>query len=198
MSSGAGARTASAGGSAQPAAQPSSSSSSTSLGGLIASGRVGPGASRGRRLTADESAEVDQAFFLFDSDGAGTVDARELQVALRALGCEQARARDVRALLAAYGHPPHAALDLQAFRDLVSPVVAARDATEEIARAFRFFDAEAKGSLNVRDLRRIAAELGDTTTTEEEMQAMISEFDLDGDGAVQPGEFFQIMSLAYD
>lgn len=185
---------ASEGGGASSSAPPPSSC----LGALLASGKVGASAPTRRALSSEELAEVDQAFFLFDADGAGSVDARELQVALRALGCERARARDVRALMASFGHPPHAALDLHAFRDLVSPVVAARDATEEIARAFRWMDADAKGSLDVRDLRRIAAELGDTTTTEEELQAMISEFDLDGDGSVQPKEFFQIMSLAYE
>lgn len=39
-------------------------------------------------LTEDQKQEVREAFDLFDSDGSGTIDVKELKVALRALGFE--------------------------------------------------------------------------------------------------------------
>ncbi len=39
-------------------------------------------------LTEEQKAEIREAFDLFDTDGSGTIDAKELKVAMRALGFE--------------------------------------------------------------------------------------------------------------
>lgn len=39
-------------------------------------------------LTADQKQEIREAFDLFDSDGSGTIEVKELKVAMRALGFE--------------------------------------------------------------------------------------------------------------
>ena len=66
-----------------------------------------------------------------------------------------------------------------------------RDPREEILRAFELFDDGAKGVINLEDLRRVARELGEGLE-EEELAAMIEEFDLDGDGAINREEFLGI------
>jgi calcium-binding protein CML len=43
---------------------------------------------RRKKLTAQKRKEIKEAFDLFDIDGSGTIDARELNVAMRALGFE--------------------------------------------------------------------------------------------------------------
>jgi centrin-3 len=45
-------------------------------------------------------------------------------------------------------------------------------------RAFKLFDEENKGKISLRNLKKIARELGENLT-EEELQAMIEEFDKD-------------------
>jgi len=58
-------------------------------------------------------------------------------------------------------------------------------------RAFDLFDSEGKGVITVEDLRRVARELGEGLE-EDEMRAMIEEFDMEGKGGVDREEFVSI------
>lgn len=67
----------------------------------------------------------------------------------------------------------------------------ARDPRAEIERAFDLFDIEGKGMISLQDLKRVARELGEGLQ-EEELVAMIEEFDMDGDGMISREEFVGI------
>lgn len=94
----------------------------------------------------------------------------------------------------------------------VSDRILARDPMEEIRRAFQLFDGDNKGRIELKDLRRVAKEIGDRLEDDELhvssfrflfaflmrflhfRQAMIDEFDLDQDNAINEQEFFAIMT----
>ena len=64
---------------------------------------------------------------------------------------------------------------------LVTDWMLDRDPQEEVFKAFRLFDDDDSGKISLRNLRRVARELGENMT-DEELRAMIDEFDKDGDG----------------
>jgi len=82
-------------------------------------------------------------------------------------------------------------LTLPSFQTIAANLIASRDPRDEILRAFALFDTENKGVISLDDLRRVARELGEVLE-EEELVAMIEEFDLEGKGGVGRDEFVQI------
>lgn len=67
-----------------------------------------------------------------------------------------------------------------------------RDPAEEVERALLLFDPDQRGYIDVEDIRRVARELGETGLEDEEIQAMIDEFDYDGNGTVSKEAFYAI------
>lgn len=165
------------------------------------------------QLTDEQREEVEQAFQLFDMDRDRRIDYHELKVAMKALGFDVPKS-EILAVLQTHGSPstagaqqqgqgqqgqqqpaayhhPKLLLSFQSFQYLMAQRILARDPREEILRAFELFDEGGKGKISLQDLRRVARELGEGLQ-EEELVAMIEEFDLDGDGCIDQEEFLGI------
>merc|ERR1712196_271533 len=100
--------------------------------------------------------------------GSGAIDAKELKVAMRALGFEPKK---------------------DEIRKMISDIE--KDAREEICKAFRLFDDDETGKISFKNLKRVAKELGENMT-DEELQEMVDEADRDGDGEINEEEFLRI------
>jgi centrin-3 len=74
----------------------------------------------------------------------------------------------------------------------VSTKYAERDPEDEIRKAFSLFDDDKTGKISLKNMKRIARELGENLT-DDELQAMIDEFDRDNDGEISTDEFLYIM-----
>lgn len=89
-------------------------------------------------------------------------------------------------------HPSNLLMPLTAFQSVTALKILERDPRDEILRAFELFDEGGKGFIDLEDLRRVARELGETGLEEEELRAMIEEFDLEGVGGVTREAFVGI------
>ncbi len=78
------------------------------------------------------------------------------------------------------------------FLEIMTSKIQERDPVEEILKAFKLFDDDNTGAISLKNLRRVARELGENLQ-DDELQAMIDEFDKDEDGMINENEFLSIM-----
>ncbi|WVQ72179.1 hypothetical protein IAR50_001724 [Cryptococcus sp. DSM 104548] len=143
-----------------------------------------------RALTEDQRGEIREAFDLFDVDKDGAIDYHEFKVAMRALGFDVKKG-EVMKLLKEYGGED-GLMDFSGFERIMTEKILSRNPEHELRRAFELFDDDRSGKISLKNLRRVAKELGETLG-EDELQAMIDEFDLDQDGEINLEEFLAIM-----
>lgn len=123
-------------------------------------GSASPSVSQVPDLTEEQRAEVREAFQLFDADKDGRIDYHELKVAMRALGFDLKKP-EVLAILSANDPANEGNIGLEAFTRVMAEKIAARDPMEEVHRAFALFDADSRGKIGLRELRRVSKELGE-------------------------------------
>ncbi|XP_029654828.1 caltractin-like [Octopus sinensis] len=147
--------------------------------------RVGPKL----ELSEEQKQEIREAFDLFDSEGSGTIDAKELK--MRALGFEPTK-EEMRKLISEIEKDSSDRIDFEGFLSVMTKKMVERDPREEILKAFKLFDDDETGKISFKNLKRVARELGENLT-DEELQEMIDEADKDGDGEVNEDEFVRII-----
>ena len=118
-------------------------------------------------LTEDEIEEIREAFNLFDTDGSGMIDPKELKAAMQSLGFEQKNPA-IYAMIADLDTPDRAqGINFDDFLDSITAKLGNKETKEGIARIFDLFDDDKSGTINIHNLRRVAKELGETMSAEE-------------------------------
>ena len=142
-------------------------------------------------LTEEQKQEIKEAFDLFDTEGSGAIDAKELKVAMRALGFEPKK-EEIKKLVNDADKEGTGTISFGDFLEMMSAKMAERDPLDEIKKAFRLFDSEERGKINLNDLKRVAKELGENMS-DDELNEMIEEADRDGDGEINEEDFIRVM-----
>ncbi|RXM31145.1 Centrin-1 [Acipenser ruthenus] len=150
-----------------------------------------PGTGNKPELAEEQKQEIREAFDLFDTDGSGTIDVKELKVAMRALGFEPKK-EEIKKMIADVDKEGSGTIDFNDFLSMMTQKMSEKDTKEEILKAFRLFDDDGTGKISFKNLKRVAKELGENLT-DEELQEMIDEADRDGDGEINEQEFLRIM-----
>ena len=135
-----------------------------------------------------------EAFDLFDTDGSGFIDAKELKAVLCALGFEPTK-DEIRKMISDADKDGSGTINFDEFIGIMTKKMGERDPRDEMIKAFRLFDDDETGMITFKKLKRVATELGESIT-DEELQEMIDEADRDGDGQVSLDDFLRIMKKA--
>ena len=83
-------------------------------------------------------------------------------------------------------------IDFPEFLTMMARKMKDTDSEEEILEAFKVFDKDGNGFISAAELRHIMTNLGEKLT-DEEVDEMIREADIDGDGQINYEEFVKIM-----
>ncbi|RAL51548.1 hypothetical protein DM860_011050 [Cuscuta australis] len=142
-------------------------------------------------LTQQKRQEIRECFELFDTDNSGTIDAKELNVAMRALGFE-ATEEEIKRMIAEVDKDGSGAIDFEEFEHMMSNKFGERNTKEELAKAFNIIDKDNNGKISAADIQKISRELGEQFS-DAEIALMIQGADQDGDGEVTLPDFMDIM-----
>lgn len=143
-------------------------------------------------LDDEAQEEIKEAFNLFDTEGKGVIDVRELKAAFRALGFQVKKAEIRQMFIDMDKDLSSATITFDEFVEMVTPRMQNRDSREEIMKVFALFDDDNTGAISFKNLKRVATELGENLT-DEELQEMVDEADRDGDGVISEEEFYRVM-----
>ena len=135
--------------------------------------------------------EIREAFNLFDSDGSGSIDYRELRAAMKALGFDTNK-DELQKIIAEIDADGSGEIEFPEFMQMMTGKMGQIDSEAGILKLFARFDAEKKGYIDVSDLRRIRKELGENTP-EEQLQFMIDSFGRGG--RVGPDQFLALLKM---
>lgn len=143
-------------------------------------------------LTEDEIDEIREAFNLFDTDGTGSIDPSELRAAMQSLGFET-KNPTIFQMIADLDDGSGRNIEFEDFLDAITAKLGDKETRDGICKIFNLFDDDKTGHISLKNLKRVAKELGETMS-EEELREMIERADSNGDGQITAEDFYNIMT----
>lgn len=143
-------------------------------------------------MSEDEIEEIREAFNLFDTDGNGTIDPKELKEAMQSLGFE-AKNQAIYQLISDIDKDGTGDIDFEEFLDLMTAGISNMESKEDVLKVFNLFDDDKTGFISLQNLKRVTKDLGEIMT-DAELLDMIERADTDQDGLISFDEFYAIMS----
>merc|ERR1711959_414923 len=142
-------------------------------------------------LDASEKQEIKEAFDLFDTDGSGNIDVKELTIAMKALGCEP-KPGEIEKMIAEVDDDGGGEIGFDEFLKMMTNKILNKDPKDDMIKAFRLFDDDQTGSVSLKNLKRVAKE-SNQILDDDELQEMLNDADKDGDGVLNEEEFLTMM-----
>uniref|UniRef100_A0A1I7ZF32 Troponin C n=1 Tax=Steinernema glaseri TaxID=37863 RepID=A0A1I7ZF32_9BILA len=148
------------------------------------------------QLTAEQIEQFRKFFDMFDKEKKGYIRSTQVGQVLRTMG-QAFEDRDLKQLIKQFDTDGSGEIEFEEFTAMCANFVVNDSDNagleEELRDAFRLYDKEGNGYINVSDLRDILRALDDNVS-EEELDEMITEIDADGSGTVDFDEFMEMMS----
>ncbi|XP_076045487.1 uncharacterized protein LOC143027798 [Oratosquilla oratoria] len=140
-----------------------------------------------RKLRPEEQKEAQECFTIFSKSG--KMETANLGMAVRSLGLNPTN-NEVEQALHELGRP--LTINFQEFLSVLKRDFPGADTEEEILEAFGVFDKDGDGTIATSELRHVLMTMGERLTREE-VDLIIREADIDGDGQIRYDQFVQIM-----
>jgi len=142
-------------------------------------------------ISASKIKEYREAFDMFDRDRDGSISSKELTMVMKNLIRDISDA-EVKKMIEEVDIDGNGIIDFDEFVMMMNRRNKETDAEEEVINAFRVFDDDYDGVISTSELKQILTNLGDKLT-EDEVNAMIAEADIDGNGFIHYEEFVRTM-----
>ncbi|GMI95956.1 calmodulin 8, calmodulin-like 8 [Hibiscus trionum] len=143
-------------------------------------------------LTEEQISEFREAFNFFDKDGDGCITVEELATVIRSVD-QNPSEEELRDMMNEVDADGNGSIEFSEFLNLMAKKMQENDAEEELKEAFKVFDKDLNGYISASELRNVMMNLGEKLS-DGEVEQMIKEADLDGDGQVNFDEFVKMMS----
>ncbi|KAK0399324.1 hypothetical protein QR680_002994 [Steinernema hermaphroditum] len=142
-------------------------------------------------FSPEELQEFAQAFKMFDKDGNGTMNIKELGVAMRTLGLNPTE-EELLNMVNEYDVDGNGKIDFGEFCKMMKEMNKETD-QELIRLAFKVFDKDGNGFITAQEFKHFMTTMGEKFS-EEEVDEIIKEVDKDGDEQIDYEEFVQMIA----
>ena len=148
----------------------------------------------GEQLTEEQVAEFKEVFSLIDKNADGAITIKELGAVMQSLG-QSPTEEELREMIEEVDANGNGTIEFSEFLTKMAGKMGYSPSEKDIYDAFRVFDKDGNGFISPAELRYVMTKMGQQIT-DEEVDQMIQEADLDGDGQVNYGEFVKMMTTA--
>ena len=142
-------------------------------------------------LTEEQIAEFKEAFQIFDKNGDGSITTKELGTVMRSLG-QSPSEEELQNMISEVDADQSGSIDFKEFLNIMAKKMKETDTEEELIEAFKVFDKDGNGLISAHELRFVMTTAGEKLS-EDEIDEMIREADIDGDGYIDYEEFVRMM-----
>lgn len=142
-------------------------------------------------LSDDKIAEFRAAFEIFDKDKNGNISQKELATVMRNLGQNPTEV-ELTEMINEVDIDGNGTIDFREFLGLMVRKMKDTDIDEELLEAFKVFDRDGNGYITSQELKNVMTNLGEFLTPDE-VEELVKEADLDGDGQINYEEFIKLM-----
>ncbi|XP_023338541.1 neo-calmodulin [Eurytemora carolleeae] len=137
------------------------------------------------------NAEFKEAFDEFDKDGSGTISTKELLGVMRSMG-QNPTEDELLALVMEVDLNGDGTIDFPEFLEMMKQKSSEADQEADLKEAFKIFDRDKDGFIDMKELKKVANMLG-AMLSKEEVDDFMKEADVDGNGKLDYDEFVKMM-----